>query len=257
MKTNIDRVFDHFYYGKWLYKKTDKIRLADDGCTIERLGTPIAKIIGTEVDGVYDELLVVTLQKFKSDKQWEISKKRLITFARKVFGIPTIFIPHLDVGFGEYKESYPNIRLHSLTETLIKVAKFSTDDIKTAVGAIRKDNEGEEIVAYSFNQCIDGEYQHAEAILIKYCNMLNLIVYSFYSLLEPCDNCLQKMINVGAQCIEYSYCHKDKWNNDNYIQLVNDIQSHTLLNNDKPIIYRKLISTQVNKFYNNLKGDGK
>ena len=77
------------------------------------------------------------------------------------------------------KESYPNIRLHSLTETLIKVAKFSTDDIKTAVGAIRKDNEGEEIVAYSFNQCIDGEYQHAEAILIKYCNMLNLIVYSF------------------------------------------------------------------------------
>lgn len=84
---------------------------------------------------------------------------------------------------------------------------------------------------------------HAEATLVEFAKLANIpIDQCEYWLmdLEPCEDCLRKMINLGARGIAYYTSHKDKWNTPEYLQLVNDIDSKTIKNpGEYPIIYSK------------------
>ena len=255
MSSNATRIFEQFYNGDYAHKG-DQIRLIDD--EIYSKGTLIGKIENLEYyDGEYELFLVLSLQTFKSQKNWKTHQKQLAKAANET-GVPVIIVPELDIGFGlEEKASDPEIITYQdVVKQLINVAKYSQDDVKTAVCAIkpgffvRKDK----VIAYTYNQYIDGKWQHAEQILCKYLECAQQVYdgpIRYCSLLEPCEKCLSTMIEYSADQIEYGALHKDKWNTDKYIQLTNDIYTKDVRSNsNRPIHYYKVNNKYVNKFYN-------
>ena len=101
--------------------------------------------------------------------------------------------------------------------------------IKTAAVLIA----GSEILGYTYNQDLDEGMVHAEEIICKYIRLLDktnededldpIRHYTVFSMLEPCYNCLVKLISHNVDIIHFSHLHKDKWNTEEYIQFTNDI----------------------------------
>ena len=141
---------------------------------------------------------------------------------------------------------------------LIKVAKYSQDeDIKTACCVtlyyedLGTDRPGK---LFSYNQLIDGEYIHAEEVVLNYIESLGIEkIRCIHSMLEPCYNCLAKTVDFKPQYIVYFQNHKVKWDTWDYIQLSNDLfagQYRTEVNG-RPyrIEYSKLHDKLIDKFY--------
>ena len=249
-KRNAQAVINQYYTGWCDYKKGDRLRLKDDN-VIYNNGTPIAKIMyGQNLD---QEYLIVTLQNFKSQKTWRQDKKDLIEAALNE-NLKIIFVPKLDMGFGEV-DTYQYS--DNIVSDLIEVAKYSTEDIKTAVKVTTAQGM---ILAYSYNQKNGlGEVLHAEKALsgyiadisveLDYNADIDLSDLQYICLLEPCVDCLRKMINNDAKQILYFYNHKAKWNTEEYYNLTNEIWSKQLLSStNKPIVYVKVNNEKVNKF---------
>lgn len=253
MSTNADRIFDQYYNGSYAHKG-DQLRLRDD--EIYSKGTLIGKIENLEYyDGYYENFLVLSLRTFKSQKNWKTHQKQLAKAANEA-GMPVIIVPELDIGFG-LEDTSKDVRVIIYnSEELITVAKYSQDeDVKTAVCAIKHGNfvTSDKVIAFSYNQYIDGEWMHAEDILCKYleCKELAEDDLEFHTLLEPCYDCLKAMILSGGHRILFAACHKDKWNTSKYIQYVNDIQTKEVRSNSgRPVTYFKFDSRKANKFYN-------
>lgn len=249
-KRNAQAVINQYYTGWCDYKKSDRLRLREDSIIYDN-GTPIAKIMYGQ--NLEQEYLIITLQNFKSQKTWRQDKKDLIEAALNE-NLKIIFVPKLDIGFGEVGTyQCPD----NMVTDLIEVAKYSTEDTKTAV---KVTTERGKILAYSYNQKNGlGEVLHAEKVLSEYIadisaeldynGDVDLSDLQFISLLEPCYHCLFKMIDCGAKTILYCYPHKAKWNTDEYYNLTNDIWSKQLLSlTGKPIVYIKVNNEKVNKF---------
>lgn len=149
-----------------------------------------------------------------------------------------VFVPEIDIGFG--LDVRP-LSISQIKRNLERVAKYSQDDIKTAVVATDITTAP---IAYTFNQLVN-EYDeivvcHAEDTLVEFIKLDEQEdVVKWYMLLEPCHHCLTKMVETGARYISYFELHKDKWNTPEYLQLVNDIHSKEVRPNGRPIIYKK------------------
>lgn len=238
-QTNADRVIEQYMYGGYA-QKSDKLRIDQSG-QITSFSTPIAYIFDEEYKDRYEQMLVISLQNFKSQSSWKSHQKSLVRAANK-YGIPVIFVPELDIGFGTEPTNCIDI------PSLIKVAKYTEgNDIKTAACGVN--NEG--YVAYSCAQCVNNEWLHAESLIAQYWAMRNEEARIWYSMLEPCSHCLRNMINQGAQSIIFSQPHKAKWNTLEYIDLTNELSAKRVMSSEgKPVIYGRQENVAITKFYN-------
>lgn len=251
MSSNAERIFEQYINGDW-GKPNDKIRLRGQDILSE--GTLIGYIHEYEDEYEYTQrIILLTLQDFKRQRSWKTHRKQLAMAANKA-GFPVIFVNQLDMGFGiDY-----DITEDTIPAQLVKIAKYSQDeDIKTACCVtlyyedLGTDRPGK---LFSYNQLIDGEYMHAEEVVLNYVESLGMEkIRTIYSMLEPCYNCLQKAVDFKPQYIVYFQNHKVKWDTRNYIQLSNDLfagQYRTEVNG-RPyrIEYSKLHDKLIEKFY--------
>ena len=133
---------------------------------------------------------------------------------------------------------------------LIEIAKYSQDnDIKTAACFIsRTGTVDDRPFVYSYNQSIDMCMVHAEEVCLMYYDIYaeneGSLDLDAVSLLEPCVKCLTNMIDAGIKRIAFGYAHKEKWNTDEYWQVVDDI--HARIYNT---VYERIKDKSVDKFY--------
>ena len=249
MSTNAERIFEQYMNGDW-GKPMDKIRLRGQDILSE--GTPIGYIYEYEDECEFTQRIVLlTLQDFKSQPSWKTHRKQLAMAANKA-GFPVVFVDQLDMGFGIMYD----IAEDTIPAQLIKVAKYSQDeDIKTACCVtLYYDNTDKPGKLYSYNQLIDGEYVHAEEVVLNYIESLGIDkIRTIYSMLEPCYNCLQKAISFMPQYIIYFKNHKVKWDTQQYIQLSNDLFAGRYLSEVNNMTYKmhydKLHDKLIEKFY--------
>ena len=261
-ETNADRLLeDLLLYGTFWAKKTDRLRLSDNGRTILSQGTPIGVFVSEYDDrsDCYQDFLVLTMQDFKSQPTWKKHKKDLIKAAHHQ-RLRVIFVPAMDIGFGVPASliSTEFMRANDICDLLIKVAGNSSEpDIKTSCCCIENGN----MMAYTYNQYNkDDEIDHAEKILTDYMYVVHgpECKRTFYTLLEPCYHCLEAMLDIGGDDIVYGYPHKDKWNTADYCELINDICAgtrRTIFGNR--LYYEKLSYDKIDKFYNKTKRSAK
>lgn len=205
----------------------------------------------------YGNRLLVSLQNFKTEPKLRKAKQDIVKAAVDT-GYEIIFVPELDLGFGV--DEAHDVSVGNLEKLLVEVAKYSEEDIKTAAVAYMENEDGtRKILGLAFNQKDTYEYDntviHAEQVLCNYIQDLQLYgdeKLRFYSLLEPCEKCLRRMVANQACGIYYFVNHKAKWDTPEYYQLCNDIWSKTILQNyyETPIKYTKLFRVYVDKFMN-------
>ena len=249
MSTNAERIFEQYMNGDW-GKPNDKIRLRGQDILSE--GTPIGYIHEYEDECEFTQRIVLlTLQDFKRQRSWKTHRKQLAMAANKA-GFPVVFVDQLDMGFGIMYD----IAEDTIPAQLIKVAKYSQDeDIKTACCVtLYYDNTDKPGKLYSYNQLIDGEYVHAEEVVLNYIESLGIDkIKTIHSMLEPCYNCLQKTISFMPQYIIYFKNHKVKWDTWDYIQLSNDLFAGRYLSEVNNMTYKmhydKLHDKLIEKFY--------
>lgn len=249
MSSNAERIFEQYMNGDW-GKPKDKIRLRGQDILSE--GMLIGHIYEYEdYDEYTEKIVILTLQNFKNQRSWKTHRKQLAAAANKA-GFPVLFVEQLDIGFGLTYD----IAIDNVENVLVEVAKYSQDDdIKTACCALLYyDDEFTPSKVYSYNQLIDGEYMHAEEVVAQYLNSKDIVkVRAIYSMLEPCDNCLQKIIGFQPQYIFYYKNHKLKWDTWKYIQLSNDLfrgKYRTEVNGKSyKINYDKIHHNKIDKFY--------
>lgn len=233
---NIDRVISHYIDGGVIYHKSDTLRLSINNEIFDK-GTIIGKFIDIynhqvygidENDYMSNQYLILTLQNFRSHPNWSSHIKQLAHAANKNC-IPVIFVPILDMGFGEPDISY---NIDDLAKLLIKTAKYSQDpDIKTACCAYSQYS-----YYFSYNQLVGERIIHAEDVIADFIGYSNDIIYDIISMLEPCYNCLYKLTeNYSYNKIQFVELHKAKWNTEEYIQLTNDIYNKII-----PVKYNRL-----------------
>lgn len=242
-----------FYFGR-----NDTLRVDING-RITSQGTIIGYFESCEDNkGNYHDYMILTLRNFKSQPNWKTHKKQLAKAANSS-GYKVIFVPDIDIFYSEIpvkpKDNiwYEPMSLDKIYKDLIEVARYSQDkDIKTACCVIKEGygEQEDEVRAYSYNQFINGEFIHAEEVVEEFCRFLGYVQTYYVSLLEPCYNCLKKIVKSGANKIIFAKLHKNKWNTNDFIELTNKIFSKTIKSSSgKPITFKKIENNKVNSFY--------
>lgn len=254
------KIIDAYFNSDYYFTKNDKLRVDANG-VITSQNTIIGYFDEREDKyGKYQNFLILTLQNFKSQPSWKTHKEQLAKAANEA-GYKVIFVKTIDIFYGEIEEPksdvYKVIPLSQSYKELLEVAKYSQDeDIKTACCGILLEDMEDVVIGYTYNQKIDGEFIHAEDILCEYCNLFNYKINKVVSLLEPCCDCLKKMIELGVEIIIFSQLHKNKWNTTEYIDYTSSIFSKIEKSKSgKPIIYRRNSNELVTKFYRSKNND--
>lgn len=242
--------------GTVFYRKGNTLRITTDGLILSH-NTPMGYIISEEdSNGIYQNFVILTAQDFKSQNNWKTQKRQLANAANK-FGYMVLFVPYIDIFMGYENNCQSSGNPYDQTfdktfETLIKVAKYSQDeDIQTSCMSIINDELAASDSIVSYNQLIEDEFVHAEEILCKYLECKHYESNLFVSLLEPCVDCLKRIINCGADTIFFGYPHKQKWNTQEFIEYTNSIFIREIKSNkNRPIVFKKWLNKKVDKFYN-------
>ena len=251
-----EEVLRAYLTGDYYYRKGNTLKIDMTGL-ITSQNTPMGYIVSEETpDGVYRDFLILSLQNYKSQKNWKTQKKQLAEAANK-FGLMVIFVPFVDMfancenNWKEYAKTNSFGALYDLLfNNLIATAKHSQDDIKTACAAFINDEFNEYDTIYSYNQFINDEFVHAEEVICQFCKCKQYEVESFLMLLEPCVDCLKHMIAIGGRLIQYAQFHKGKWTTPEFIEYTNDIFNKTILSNrGRPICFAKINNKKVDGFY--------
>lgn len=247
-QTNAQRVIENYVNCSLWAEPKDQIRI-DKNYEIASRGTPIGKIVDGEIsEDWWATFLVLTLQDFKSQPNWRTHKRQLAQAANEN-GLYVVFVDQLDMGFGVRDTSGTKAtETEEVYKTLTKIAKYSQDqDLQTAAMCFKDGN----IFAASYNQLVEGRMMHAEDVLCKYCLALDEDeMLDWQMLLEPCFDCLDSMIQLGAQQIIYAENHKPKWNTASYIQLTNDVFAGLVTSpRGHKIKLRKVATKETIKFY--------
>lgn len=229
-------------------------------------GNNIGFIVDKESEGLYHQFIVLTLQRSISDADFN-KVIDIIADCANDLGYLVIFVPMLDIGFGIKVWDAISDKA-TIISNLLKVAKFSKEDVKTAAAIVANSNSivnkvTDEDFIYSYNQKLYGKVVHAEQVLKLFVdeNKQYVRYTNWYSLIEPCKNCLENMIDLGAIAISFLTSHKKKWNTDEYFDIVDKIQIGIIKNkspiNNKlvKISYNKINNVKVNKFYRRMKYD--
>jgi len=149
-----------------------------------------------------------------------------------------IFVHDIDIGFG-----ITTLNENDIPKYLKRAAQFASDDVKTAVGCFTISTTPQRVTYFTCNQILENysEKFHAEAILTTY---LDVIQHSeseatvWYSLLEPCIHCLNRMIEHGGYYIYYYERHKEKWDTPEYMDRKTEVCSRKVISAcGRPVAY--------------------
>ena len=249
-ETNAEKIITGCYVGNYFGSKADKLRLIDN--VIYDTGTPIGKFIEwwDELKDEYAQLLVLTMQDFKSQPSWKTHKKKLIE-AANAQGLPVVFVPDIDIGFGTITRK---LDFETIGKELIKVAKYSVVKSSAVLAA------GQEILAYTYSQDLDEGIVSAEEILCKFIRLIDktneeecldpIVHYFVYSTIEPDYKSLVKLISHNVDIIQFSHLHDQSLNTEDYIQFTNDIFSKAVRTEQNySVSYYRNIDKKIEKFY--------
>lgn len=241
--------YEHFAKGKGLELKRN-----DTGYYILYNNNIVGRTIDSKSFDTYEydpdsdnylneNIVMLTLQDYMLPER----VRKSLVIAANQNELLVVFAPILDIGFGLPEPMY--LSAHSLKKLLSKVAKYSQDDVKTA--AIVGDGYyGVHYTEYcpqllTCNQLLEGhsDKYHAESTLVNALELEpDLCTNELYWLmdLEPCEDCLRAICETNSLYVGYLTPHKDKWNTEGYIQLVNDIDIKKIRNKRGfPIKYEK------------------
>lgn len=173
-------------------------------------------------------------------KYWALTLPESITIAQTANsrGVKVVLVLTLDAN--ETPRFLSSIYQHNI---LLEVAKHSQDDIKTAVLA-GDGNYGSLVdyeyaaIAYSYNQYVNGEWYHAEAVLAEFLRIIGFKEKGLWwlMLLEPCYHCLTDMVDTKAEVIAYYNDHKIKWNTPQYLELKQALQESKIVKYVKEVL---------------------
>ena len=207
--TNADRMFESYMDGSYYYKKSDSIRLTDDNI-ITDYNTPIGYIDDLECeDGMYHQFVILSLQQFKSQRNWKAHIKQIVKAANNV-GYFVLFVDSVDIGFGrpQIKE---NLSIH--ISRMLDIYKMSNHPghIKNA-GAIVDmcwDDELDSPIytraLYTMSQDIDCAEYEPDDIFNLYMRADNKHItgHNLYLLFGPPASYMENLINCGVDNIIY------------------------------------------------------
>lgn len=251
-----EKAIDHYMNGYFFYQKSG-LKLDLEG-KITSSNTPMGYIVNGEgPDGMCQDFMVLALQNYKSQKNWETQKKQLAHAANKngMIVVFTYLNEFEDENETELDKKNPynafNENHDLCCKNLLNIAKFSQDKQFKNAAVCNTDENNKEKLLFSYNQLVNGECVHAEDAICRYLDSCNQEAYTFITLLEPCKNCLQQMIDSGAEQILFTQMHKT--NLAEFIQLTNDIFNKTTLSKrNRPIRYVKINNKKVENFYKKL-----
>lgn len=264
MTKNIpEQILEAYLSGSYFhYSKRCTLRISNEGLIISQY-TPMGYITDLEDEnGRYQSFMILTMQNFKSQPNWEKQKMQLAHAANKQ-DIMVLFVPMIDIFTGyenadEYSNKYGSNETSSsgnfydlIFKDLIKVAKYSQDqDLKTAAIAYIDNDYVLHQTLLSYNQLLNGEFKHAEEVLCQYCQSMRSLPNCFITLLEPCIDCLKHMIDLGAEEIYFGQTHKAKWNTTEFIEYTNSIFNKSIKSyRNRPIAFKKIVNKKVEAFY--------
>lgn len=255
---NVEQTLMSYLTGDFYYRKNNPIRISQNGII-----TSQNTIIGYLYDGEtndgerYYNFLVLTMQNFKSQRNWQTHKKQLAQAANKQ-GYMVVFVPEIDIFMDCENNETPSSGnffdrpYGEIYKSITKVAKYSQDeDLQTAALAIIDYEFADTNALLSYNQLIDGEYVHAEEVLCRWLDCTHdYDCKTFMMMLEPCVDCLKHMVDCGAEKIQFAALHKKKWTTTEFIDYTNDIWNKTILSNrGRPIYFGKVYNQYVKAFY--------
>lgn len=263
-ETNAERVISNFVMSKTYHPKIDKLRIGEDG-GIYNDGLRIGQFEEGQVDDIWMKFLRLPLEDYF--KSWKKYKLQLAREANK-WGITVVFEKDFDIGFGLDTTKNILFNVEDLFQELLSITRYSQDkDLQTAACATFVDSRLSEpqydgIVAYSYNQLLNEEtWLHAEQAVANYYKYLIgnegfcPEPRRWLTLLQPCEHCLQAMLNAGATDIIYGQPHKSKWNTEGYFEIVDKLTAKKIIQPEMsfPTLYHKVENKKVEKFYNRRK----
>lgn len=240
-RTNADRMFDTHYDSVWEYNKNDSIRLNEDSGVISDYNTPIGKLITSEeynefVDE-YPTFIILTMQDFKSQRTWQ-SHKLQITKSANDRGLPVIYVPEIDMGFGINKIDTCDLMI--TMENLLRIAKLHNT---VTAGALLLND----MVYYTIGQHIDYE-EYKPVDIFKYVIEPDMSDLAYLSIVEPNTREIMALRDIGVRHIYFVIPLKNL--TQYHIELTNDIFNKTLTDsNGLPIVYKRIHDLKIEKWY--------
>lgn len=253
---NAKRIIEQYRYGGYALPK-DQLRL-DNMDNIYCNGTLIGKFISLDMYDYCDNYLILSLQSFKSQKNWKTYQKQLAHAANEE-GIPVIFISELDIGFDTKKSScLQYYDYDSQVDNLLQVAKYSELPLKESCCAILRLNDRDEILAYTYNQNLVESPISCFKILTSYIEGLRLseqwfeqTEINYYSTIRPeVPDILNMLDNYAIKILYGAILNDNWWHDSDDILLSTQLETKERLSyNNKPIRFNKVDNTKINKFY--------
>lgn len=245
-KTNADRMFDSYYEDFWYYRKDDSIRLNEDFIITDNHTS-----IGIMVNGDYNELvddysnyILLTMQDFKSQRTWKTHRLQIAKSAINR-GLPVIYVPEIDIGFGiNVLSSYDN-NLNDLYDKLLSLAiQHKTDQI----GAIIKYNADVMNIWAAPEQELEYKDVDKPIDILKHILTPDESDLTYVSLVEPTTREINALIDVGVRRIYFAIPLKDT--TLYHIDLVNSILNRSRKDNQGlPIKYRCFKHSKILKWH--------
>lgn len=253
-KTNADRMFESYMDGMYYYKKSDSIRLTDENI-ITDYNTPIGYIDDLECeDGMYHQFVILSLQQFKSQRNWKAHIKQIVKAANKV-GYFVLFVDSVDTGFGrpQIEESWS-----THVKRMLDIYKMSNHQghIKNA-GAIvdyyyeEPSDKYYTRALYTMSQDIDCAEYEPDDIFSLYMRADNkhITAHNLYLLFAPPASYMENLINCGVDNIVYYKTSLYPYTSYDY-DFFDQIYSKKILSfQGRPIRIHKENSKEVEKFF--------
>lgn len=234
---NAERLLEGYILDReFWWKPKDRLKLfpilGDEKYIIKNCGTPIAYIISNSYKDIVYDILIVTLENFKSHKSWSRDKKALIEAAHK-YNVLVVFIPSIDIGFGESKYTVSNIK--SKKKLLNVVNKLLLSD-NSSMLINHYDNSLIAVTAsqHYIDESLNSYKLSAEYILLIYLNITNIKFDTFgnicsnYAITVPI---IKELIENKIAIIEYLEYGEITYNDNDIDYLDATINTKLLTNN--------------------------
>ena len=254
-KTNADRMFESYMDGSYYYKKSDSIRLNNDN-VISDYNTPIGYIDDLECeDGMYHQFVILSLQQFKSQKNWKAHIKQIVKAANRA-GYLVVFVDSVDTGFGRPKIE-ENLSVH--ISRMIDIYKMSNHQgsIKNA-GAIVDMCWDDELdspmytrALYTMSQDINCEEYEPDDIFSLYMRADNKHItgHNLYLLFAPPASYIDNLIECGVETITFFKTSLYPYTKYDYEFFDRVYTKKVLTFSGRPLKIQKQNSKEVERFF--------
>lgn len=238
-----EKIIYKYLNGERWFNKKDKLMLTKQDVIMD-YNAPLGYFEAIEINDRYIHFLVLTLQNFKSNKNWQRYKKQLIKAASYSL-INVIFVNQIDIFEDDVYNTNDSLSLRVLDKVIIDIMKL-TDARNGAI--ICGSNMLRFNTYYSYCQ---NDYSAIE-LLLYFISDKNLNNLQIISLIEPNEEELLLLIDNKVNSIKF-YKTLSQYSNEQ-IQIVNDILNKDIKVNNSPIRYNKMFLTLSSSKYLDKRG---